>query len=212
MQFNDCGADYILPEKVATYVNEHKVKTVSEASSLGDGYILTHKSNLHEFSPRKDYYRREQQRSSHVNTGPHVRFKFGSGGKNKEGHFDICRECHKPGQFRRNCPDLARKQPTVSTREVGCVSSVSFAHVKSANADTGKLLHSGCSTVAGEGESLCVWCLGLFLTLITRRLLVTHVECQSKYCAQNSGFVNVEVTIAVHPSLPVDCIELDFGQ
>ena len=32
----------ILPERVATYVNEHKVKTVSEASSLANGYILTH--------------------------------------------------------------------------------------------------------------------------------------------------------------------------
>ena len=55
-----------------------------------------------------------------------------------------------------DCPDLARKQPTVSTREVGCVSSVSFAHVKSANADTGKLLYSWCSTLSGEDVSLCV--------------------------------------------------------
>ncbi|XP_056458875.1 uncharacterized protein LOC130392418 [Gadus chalcogrammus] len=47
----------ILPERVATYVNEHRVKTVSEASSLAVGYVLTHKSYLREFSPRKDYYR-----------------------------------------------------------------------------------------------------------------------------------------------------------
>ena len=46
----------ILPERVATNVYEHKVKTVSEASSLADGYILTHKSYKREFSPRKDFF------------------------------------------------------------------------------------------------------------------------------------------------------------
>ena len=36
------------------------------------------------------------------------------------------------------------------------MSSVRFAHVGSPNADTGELLYSGCSTVSGEDESLCV--------------------------------------------------------
>ena len=36
------------------------------------------------------------------------------------------------------------------------MSSVRFSHKKSANAGTGELLRSGCSTLSGEDESLCV--------------------------------------------------------
>ncbi|KAK0146674.1 Retrovirus-related Pol polyprotein from transposon 412 [Merluccius polli] len=36
----------ILPERIATYLNKHKVKTAAEAAVLADGYVLTHKNQL----------------------------------------------------------------------------------------------------------------------------------------------------------------------
>ena len=35
-----------MPERIATYLNEHKVKTAAEAAVLADGYVLTHKNQL----------------------------------------------------------------------------------------------------------------------------------------------------------------------
>ena len=34
----------IVPERLATFISEHKIKTASEAAVLADKYILTHKS------------------------------------------------------------------------------------------------------------------------------------------------------------------------
>ena len=155
----------ILHESVAIYVSEDKVKTVSEASSLADGYFLTHKNNFREFSPRKDYYQREQC-SDLVNTvprfnaGPTVRYNTASGGKGNDGKLDnMCHKCHKPGHWRGQCPEWYRNRPRegmVSTKDVGCVSSVRFAGVRNAqNVDGINAFSSKCS-ISGENENLNV--------------------------------------------------------
>ena len=125
----------VLPDRVAIYISEHKVKTVSEASSLADGYCLTHKNDFREFSPRKDYYRQEP-RSDRVNAYPPVRYNTASEGNSNNGNLDnVCHKCHKPGHFRRQCPEWSRNKPRegmVGTKNVGCVSSVRFAGVSTA--------------------------------------------------------------------------------
>ena len=104
-------------------------------------------------------------------------------------------------------------------RLVACPCPVRFAHVGSANADTGELLYSGCSTVSGEDESLCVGprtvpdadytpCVSDgFLSLVgdSHRVPVKILrDTEFRFHKRRSDY-------RVRPSLPVDGIDLILG-
>ena len=49
-----------IPDHIATYINERKVKTVAEAAVLSDEYVLTHKSVFVEPCIRSEWGRLER--------------------------------------------------------------------------------------------------------------------------------------------------------
>uniref|UniRef100_A0A3B1J0P6 Gypsy retrotransposon integrase-like protein 1 n=1 Tax=Astyanax mexicanus TaxID=7994 RepID=A0A3B1J0P6_ASTMX len=87
-EFKNC-----LPEQVVTYLNEHKVSSLSEGAVLADEYILTHKIS---FKPVKVY----------PPVVPYRRAKPNPSGRVS----DECFYCHKPGHVIANCQKLKGKQ------------------------------------------------------------------------------------------------------
>ena len=55
---------YILPERLATFMCEHKVETAAQAAILADEYVLTHKSRNRDYSQSKYQYSRDEQWSN----------------------------------------------------------------------------------------------------------------------------------------------------
>ena len=73
----------ILPERLAMYLNEHKVQTAAEAAVLADSYVLTHKNQLglRDFLQRYDHRRVDHDHQRDVgaqgvcgNAGPPRRY------------------------------------------------------------------------------------------------------------------------------------------
>ena len=48
----------ILPDRIATYINEQKAKSVEEAASLADTFVLTHKRKPYGSPPRYNNHQR----------------------------------------------------------------------------------------------------------------------------------------------------------
>lgn len=102
-QFKNC-----VPESVATYLNERKVKTPHEAAVLADEYILTHKSKFGEDSV-------DVQNSGSVRTGK----SFQLHGESSSSRFDrswkkgdpskTCNYCQRKGHWKNDCPVLKGK-------------------------------------------------------------------------------------------------------
>lgn len=61
----------IVPDRIATYINEHKVKTAAEAAVFADEFLLMHKFPMTE-QPQADYSRREQHTVCFMAEGPLV--------------------------------------------------------------------------------------------------------------------------------------------
>lgn len=55
----------ILPDRIATYINEHKVKTAAEASVLADEFVLIHKHSFRERSFGRRHGEQRFGQSSH---------------------------------------------------------------------------------------------------------------------------------------------------
>ncbi|KAK0134480.1 Retrovirus-related Pol polyprotein from transposon 412 [Merluccius polli] len=137
-QFKD-----ILPERIATYLNEHELKTAAKAAVLADGYVLTHKIQVRRFSPR---FERKEYRPGFVNAGPPARpdpMKFDPALPNKipETDANTCHYCFEVGHWKRLCPALkARKNSKEgNVKAVAFVSSISATHVRDGKSDVSQL-------------------------------------------------------------------------
>lgn len=64
---------YIVPDRIATYINEHKVKTAAEAEVLADEFVLPHK-NLY-----SDHHFRSRRHDQHTGNQFVNSAKFPSG-------------------------------------------------------------------------------------------------------------------------------------
>ncbi|KAK0145668.1 hypothetical protein N1851_015449 [Merluccius polli] len=126
----------ILPERLAMYLNEHKVQTAAEAAVLADSYVLTHKNQLglRDFSQRYDHRRvdRDHQRDVATqgvrgNAGPPGRFDP----RNKSDADSRCHYCRGLGHWKMECPSLHRKgSPTREVKDVCCATSIHAAHLR----------------------------------------------------------------------------------
>lgn len=86
-EFKNC-----LPDKICTYLNEQKVKTVADAAILAEEYVLTHKNGEHGAQSFKSFV--SQQKPS-----------FQGEEKSKEAinsKGNACFYCKKPGHTKTN--------------------------------------------------------------------------------------------------------------
>jgi len=60
-QFKD-----IVPDRIATYINEHKVKTAADAAVLADEFVLTHKSQFSDYHSRSVSSRKHDQNTGNM--------------------------------------------------------------------------------------------------------------------------------------------------
>ncbi len=98
-----------VPERVATFINEHNVKTPREAAVLADEYVLTHKSfDMNAEGRRKNDTYTRQGRSKTV--GEAVPQKSGFGGRGGPGSSNTCRYCQARGHWKNECPVLKARR------------------------------------------------------------------------------------------------------
>ena len=94
---------HTLPEKVATYLNEHKVETLSQAAVRADEFVLTHKSFANS-TPCS-----ESQEDSSTSKAVHSV----SGLKSKDER--VCYFCRKPGHVIAECRTMQKQQRSSGT-------------------------------------------------------------------------------------------------
>ncbi len=100
-------------DQVATYINERKVKSPSDAAVLADEYRLTHKSH---FESNSDMHHRNSCTPRNSRTSFSGAFfqrppqKFGSGGPKAPVNVDTCRYCLVEGHWKKDCPLLKSKK------------------------------------------------------------------------------------------------------
>ncbi len=99
-------------DQVATYINERKVKSPSDAAVLADEYRLTHKSH---FESNSDMHHRNSCTPRNSRTSFSGAFfqrppqKFGSGGPKAPVNVNTCRYCLVEGHWKKDCPLLKSK-------------------------------------------------------------------------------------------------------
>uniref|UniRef100_A0A674APU8 SCAN box domain-containing protein n=1 Tax=Salmo trutta TaxID=8032 RepID=A0A674APU8_SALTR len=112
-QFKDTIPDYI-----ATYINERKVKTVAEAAVLADEYVLTHKSVFVEPRTWSEWGRSERfEPRSQRYSGSRAEFYSTRVEPDSRGKTDFGQECHYcqgSGHWKNECPVL-RSRGKIST-------------------------------------------------------------------------------------------------
>lgn len=94
-QFKNC-----LPQRVATYVNEQKPKTVHKAAELADDFVLTHKGAIGEIFPPR--FRPENSRQS-------PSFGTQSRPNPSKSEASRCNYCQVSGHWKSQCPVLKTK-------------------------------------------------------------------------------------------------------
>lgn len=101
-----------LPDRLVVYLNEQKVKTLSDAAVLADEFVLTHKVNFTATQMEKRVLPSLDWKVTEVNPSK----------TNKE--FRECFYCHKPGHVISNCLTLKRKtEQSVQPKGVGLIKS-----------------------------------------------------------------------------------------
>ncbi|KAL2077768.1 hypothetical protein ACEWY4_027272 [Coilia grayii] len=101
----------IVPARIATYINEHNVKTAAEAASLADKYTLTHR--------QRDYAQSESR--------PH-RFSVPRHGppndRKQPDAQDLCRYCFERGHWKNECPVIRSKRGHFPVKPTVCVAQL----------------------------------------------------------------------------------------
>lgn len=130
----------IVPERLAIYINEHKVKTAAEAAVLADEYVLTHRGRM---DHARHYYRRDESRPNRFNGG------LSSPTGSRQDLFNVkrseadsesrCRYCAASGHWKRDCPVLREKNESslTSPRPQACAGSVTPFVCGTANVKNG---------------------------------------------------------------------------
>ncbi|XP_043976856.1 uncharacterized protein LOC122833417 isoform X2 [Gambusia affinis] len=86
----------IIPDRVATYVNEQKVKTAAKAAVLADEYVLTHKT-VRDYNWKGSYSFKESHHdwfSGKTGVEPTLKSKADS----------VCNYCRQKGHWKNECP------------------------------------------------------------------------------------------------------------
>ncbi|XP_061744139.1 uncharacterized protein LOC133543542 [Nerophis ophidion] len=128
----------IVPDRIATYINEQKAKSVEEAASLADTFVLTHKRKPYSSPPRYNShqrydparsppqrspprYGRSSNRSNYGNSSNVPKFDNGSS-KSRPSPTNKCHYCLQEGHWKKDCPLLKGRKS--NAKVAGCVSVV----------------------------------------------------------------------------------------
>lgn len=93
----------IIPDHIATYISEHKVKSPADAAVLADQYVLTHKDFSGEYGRR---HNGEPHQLRYSGAGPNTP-RVDSRPKGVESE---CRYCLERGHWKRQCPVLLSRE------------------------------------------------------------------------------------------------------
>ncbi|XP_034054293.1 uncharacterized protein LOC117534224 isoform X2 [Gymnodraco acuticeps] len=99
----------ILPQRVATYVNEQKPPTAFRAAELADDFVLTHKGSFAEKYSRGDWKRGEDNGDARAKFSPGSSRRFAGTGRPKGAKVDQCHYCKGGGHWKEQCPLLETK-------------------------------------------------------------------------------------------------------
>ncbi|KAJ4920941.1 hypothetical protein JOQ06_023085 [Pogonophryne albipinna] len=102
-QFKD-----ILPQRVATYVNEQKPSTAFRAAELADDFVLTHKGSFTEKYSRGDWKRGEDNGYARggAKFSPGSSRRFVGPGRSEGARVGQCHYCREEGHWKERCPLL----------------------------------------------------------------------------------------------------------
>ena len=94
-------------DQVATYMNERKVKSPSDAAVLADEYRLTHEWYFESNGDIKNNFIPRTSRSPFSGASfQRPQQKFGSGGLKSPVNANTCRYCLVEGHWKKDCPLL----------------------------------------------------------------------------------------------------------
>uniref|UniRef100_A0A8L0DMS3 ribonuclease H n=1 Tax=Oncorhynchus mykiss TaxID=8022 RepID=A0A8L0DMS3_ONCMY len=123
-----------IPDRIATYINEQKVKNVAEAAVLADEYVLTHKSVFAEPRIRKEWGRSDRfgLRSPRY-FGSRAEFYSTKVEPDSHGKADFGQECHYckgSGHWKNECPLLRSKAAYAKSKPTALAAPVphQFTH------------------------------------------------------------------------------------
>lgn len=116
-------------DQVATYINERKVKSPSDAAVLADEHRLTHKSHFESNSDMhfKNFTPRNSK-SSFSGASFQRPQKFGFGGPKAPLKDNTCRYCLVEGHWKKDCPLLRSKKLAQAKPAVMAVSGTASDH------------------------------------------------------------------------------------
>uniref|UniRef100_A0A8D0AC21 CCHC-type domain-containing protein n=1 Tax=Sander lucioperca TaxID=283035 RepID=A0A8D0AC21_SANLU len=214
-QFKDSVSD-----QVATYINERKVKSPSDAAVLADEYRLTHKSHFESNSDMhyKNNFTPRYSRSSFSGAlFQRPQQKFGSGGPKAPVNANTCRYCLVEGHWKKDCPLLKLKKldqvkpavmavpVTASDHQVSLVDGNQNVPIKILR-DTGALdsfLVESVLPFSKESDTgSCVLIRGMGLVPFVSPLHDVTLKC---------GLVEGDVAVGVRPQLPVEGVHMILG-
>ncbi|KAK0150003.1 hypothetical protein N1851_009237 [Merluccius polli] len=147
----------IVPDHLATFINEHKVKTAAEAAILADEYVLTHRGKSRDYGQNKPVNQSRDDRrttryygNSTANMG-----KQDLSNRNKI-DLDKCNYCFESGHWKSQCPSLLSKNKSKlnfskpsTAKGQGCAAPVPKSNCRIAQ--VGKDKSDGTASEGGAG-------------------------------------------------------------
>uniref|UniRef100_A0A674PAM1 Gypsy retrotransposon integrase-like protein 1 n=1 Tax=Takifugu rubripes TaxID=31033 RepID=A0A674PAM1_TAKRU len=126
----------IVPERIATHINEHQIKTAAQAAVLADEFVLTHKSFRD--TSQRDYVRRERTENEfgRLDRSSPVKSDFKNTSRQVAETDNKCRYCYEVGHWKRDCPVLNSRIRNSNRprfpKPVGCTGSLQSKSVAKA--------------------------------------------------------------------------------
>ena len=231
-EFKNC-----VPDKVATYINEQKVSNVSDAATLADEYVLTHKEFLQPVGPSRysGFNRPGENRVDNGRPQTVKQFEY-SRPLVREGDR-ICHYCQKRGHIKPDCP-LFKKSRFSHPNPKGAGLAAPVRNAVEQNVGTKALdsylpfVREGHVSLLGSDKKVRVKILrdtGAFDSFIQADVLPLSSESETGTCVPVRGmglnvlFVplhkvslecelfNGEALLAARPALPIEGVSVILG-